>query len=78
MGRPIITTDTRSCRDFVQDGANGYHVAVRDDASLARGMIQILQRPDLMLLMAESSRGLALRYYDMNSVNSLVLDALGL
>ena len=76
LGRPIITTDTRSCRDFVQDGANGYHVAVRDEASLARGMVQILQRPDLMPQMAESSRRLALRYYDMNSVNSLVLEAL--
>ena len=78
MGRPIITTDTRSCRDFVQDGTNGYHVAVRDEASLARGMVQILQRPDLMPQMAESSRRLALRYYDMNAVNARVLEALGL
>ncbi len=33
LGRPIITTDTRSCRDFVHEGSNGYHVAVRDDAA---------------------------------------------
>ena len=78
LGRPIITTDTRSCRDFVQDGANGYHAAVRDEASLARGMIQILHRPDLMPQMAEASRRLAVRYYDMNAVNSALLEALGL
>ncbi len=78
LGRPVITTNTRSCRDFVQEGSNGYHVAVRDDAALARGMIQILHRPDLMPKMAEASRRLALRYYDMNAVNSLVLEALGL
>jgi glycosyltransferase involved in cell wall biosynthesis len=78
LGRPIITTDTRSCRDFVQDGANGHHVAVRDEASLARGMIQILHRPDLMPQMAEASRRLAVRYYDMNAVNSALLEALGL
>ena len=41
-------------------------------------MIQILHRPDLIPQMAEGSRRLALRYYDMNTVNSLVLEALGL
>lgn len=78
LGRPVITTDTRSCRDFVEDGSNGYHVAVRDEASLTRGMSQILHRPDLMPRMAKVSRSLALRYYDINVVNALVLEALGL
>jgi glycosyltransferase involved in cell wall biosynthesis len=78
IGRPMITTDTRSCRDFVQQGLNGYRVAVRDESSVTRAMIQILQRPDLIPLMAEESRRQALRFYDMNSVNALVLEALGL
>ncbi|MBJ7543176.1 glycosyltransferase [Rhodomicrobium udaipurense] len=78
LGRPVITTDTRSCRDFVQLGLNGYKVPVRDPEALVRAMIQILQRPDLMPLMAEDSRRLALRFYDMNAVNALVLETLGL
>ena len=78
LGLPIITSDTRSCRDFVQEGSNGYLAAVRDEAALARRMIQILRRPDLMPRMAEALRRLAMRYYDMNAVNSLVLEALGL
>jgi glycosyltransferase involved in cell wall biosynthesis len=78
VGRPIIATDTRSCRDFVQQGLNGYRVAVRDEGSLARAMIQMLQRPDLIPRMANESRGLAVRFYDMNSVHSVVLEALGL
>jgi glycosyltransferase involved in cell wall biosynthesis len=78
MGRPIITTETRSCRDFVHQGLNGYRVAVRDEGSLARAMIQILQRPDLIPLMAEESRRQALRFYDMNAVNVVLLEALGL
>jgi hypothetical protein len=41
-------------------------------------MIQILHRPDLMPKMADASRRLAMRHYDMNAVNSLVLEALGL
>ncbi len=78
LGRPIITTDTRSCRDFVQQGLNGYRIAVRDEGSLVRAMIQMLQRPDLIPLMSEESRRQALRFYDMNAVNSLLLEALGL
>jgi glycosyltransferase involved in cell wall biosynthesis len=78
LGRPIITTDTRSCRDFVQQGLNGYRVSVRDGAALTRALIQLLQRPDLIPLMAEESRRLALRFYDMNAVNALVLETLGL
>jgi glycosyltransferase involved in cell wall biosynthesis len=78
VGRPVITTETRSCRDFVQQGLNGYRVAVRDEGSLARAMIQILQRPDLIPLMAEESRRQALRFYDMNAVNVVLLEALGL
>jgi glycosyltransferase involved in cell wall biosynthesis len=78
LGRPIITTDTRSCRDFVRQGVNGFTVPVRDTDSLARAMTQILQRPDRIPLMAEESRRIALRFYDINAVNALVLEALGL
>ncbi len=77
-GRPVITTDTRNCRDFVQQGVNGYRVAVCDAGSLARAMMQILQRPDLSPSMAQESRRLALRFYDANSVNALLLETLGL
>jgi len=77
-GRPIVTTDTRSCRDFVQQGVNGYRVAVCDSGSLARAITQILQRPDLIASMSQESRRLALRFYDANSVNALLLEALGL
>jgi glycosyltransferase involved in cell wall biosynthesis len=77
-GRPIITTETRSCRDFVIQGVSGYRVAVRDPGSLARAMTQILQRPDLIPSMAQESRRLALRLYDVNSVNTLLLEVLGL
>jgi glycosyltransferase involved in cell wall biosynthesis len=77
-GRPIVTTATRSCRDFVQQGLNGYSVAVRDAGSLARAMTQILQRPDLIPSMAQESRRMAMRFYDVNGVNSLILETLGL
>jgi glycosyltransferase involved in cell wall biosynthesis len=79
IGRPVITTDTRSCRDFVlEQGRTGYCVPVRDSGTLARAMALILQRPDQMPGMAEESRRLALRYCDAGSVNTLLLETLGL
>lgn len=78
VGRPVITTDTRSCRDFVRQGINGYVVPVRNTDMLCRAMTQILQRPDQIPLMAEESRRIALRFYDINAVNGIVLEALGL
>ena len=78
VGRPVIATDTRSCRDFVRQGLNGYRVAVRDAGSVARAMTQILQRPDLLPSMAQESRRLALRFCDVSSVNTLLLETLGL
>ena len=78
VGRPVIATDTRSCRDFVRQGLNGYRVAVRDPGSLARAMTQILQRPDLLPSMAQESRRLAMRFCDVSSVNTLLLETLGL
>ncbi len=77
-GRPIITTDTRSCRDLVRQGVNGYRVAVRDVGAIVRAMMQILQRPDLLPSMAQESRQLALRFCDVSSVNTLMLETLGL
>ncbi len=77
-GRPIITTETRSCRDFVQNGVNGYRVLPKNAEALTRAMTQILQRPDLIPLMAEESRRQALRFYDVNTVNAVVLETLGL
>lgn len=78
IGRPIITTDTRSTRDFVRQGLNGWLVPVRKVDGLTRAMTHVLHRPDLIPLMAEESRRIALRFYDMNAVNSIVLEALGL
>lgn len=42
MARPLIATNVPGCRDVIQDGVNGYSCVVRDAASLAEAMIQII------------------------------------
>ena len=36
MGRPIITTNTKGCRNVVDDGLNGFLCAPKDSADLAK------------------------------------------
>ena len=69
LGRPIITTDTRSCRDFVKDGINGYHVAVRDGLSGARnGSNPAASRPHAPDGRIEQTFGSALLRYELRKL----------
>lgn len=45
MGKPLIATDAPGCRDVVIDGETGWLCAVKDAASLARCMVQLLAMP---------------------------------
>ncbi len=42
MGRPIVATDVPGCREVVADGVNGLLCNVRDAASLAATLAQML------------------------------------
>jgi glycosyltransferase involved in cell wall biosynthesis len=42
MAKPIVTTDVPGCREVVDDGVNGYLCKVRDAASLAAAMRNIM------------------------------------
>lgn len=77
-GRPVITTETRGCRETVQDGVNGRLVPVGDANALAETMQTFLKRPDLIPGMARASRQLAETRFDVRKVNAAMLEALGL
>ena len=46
-GVPLIVSDLPSNREWIQDGVNGFIVAVRDKEGLAQRMVQLLQSPPL-------------------------------
>ena len=78
-GRPVITTDTRGCRETVaDDGANGRLVPIQDAESLADAMNDMLARPDLLARMGESGRTLAEERFDVQRVNQDMMSALGI
>lgn len=71
-GRPVITTDMPGCRDVVRGGANGFLVAPRDAADLARKLIDFATLPPARrAAMGQASRARMETEYD----ERIVIDA---
>ena len=77
-GRPIITTDTRGCRDTVDEVVNGKLVPVGDAGALADAMAYFIERRDMLPAMGRASRHKAERTFDVRLVNEATLSALGI
>lgn len=77
-GRPIITTDTRGCRETVREGVNGTLVPIRDADTLSDAMARFIEHPEQIAAMGRESRNLAEAEFDVARVNAAMLQALGL
>jgi glycosyltransferase involved in cell wall biosynthesis len=77
MGKPVITTDWRGCRDTVHSGVNGFLVPPRDAEALASAMAGFLEDPGLSAPFGSASRQMAEKRFDVDIVNRAVMDALG-
>lgn len=77
MGKPIITTDWRGCRDTVDPGVNGFLVPPRDPKALAAAMTHFLEDCALSNSFGSASRRIAEKKFDVTTVNRTVMDALG-
>lgn len=73
MGRPVITTNAPGCRETVQDGLNGYLVAVKSVDELAAAMFHFVNAPERVDSMGQAARVLAVEKYDVNKVNLMML-----
>ena len=78
MGRPIITTDAPGCHDTVEESKNGFIVPVKSINELADRMIEMIENPRLFTTMGRESRKLAMDKYDVNKVNSFMINEMGL
>lgn len=75
VGRPIVTSDAPGCRETVEDGKNGYLIAVKDIAGLAAAMKRLAGDKDLREMMARESHALVLAKYRAQDVARSVLEA---
>ncbi|MDG4592270.1 MAG: glycosyltransferase family 4 protein [Defluviicoccus sp.] len=78
IGRPIITTDVPGCRELVIDGVNGFIVPPRDPDALAAAITRFVDRPELLVTMAQASRALAEARYNVGDINPLIMATMGL
>lgn len=77
MGRPVITTDAVGCRQTVKNGKNGFLVPVGDSNQLADAMIKFVENPELIKTMGEESIIYCREKFDVNKVNSAMLNIMG-
>ncbi|WP_395003062.1 glycosyltransferase family 4 protein [Cypionkella sp.] len=77
MGRPIITTDAPGCRETIVDGESGFLVPVKDSDALVSAMVRFIENPALVSAMGAKARLRAVKKYDVNLVNAVMLKALG-
>lgn len=74
VGRPIVTCDSTGCRDVVDDGVNGYLVAPKDAAGLAKALRRLISDPELRKRMGRASRNKAEREFGIGKVVDTHLD----
>lgn len=78
MGRPVITTDVPGCRETVTNKKNGFLVEVKDVKSLVEAMLKFIEEPDLISSFGRESRFLAESKYDVDEVNKIMIDEIGI
>ena len=59
VGRPVIATAVRGCREVVRDGVNGFLVPPRDSQALARGIECLVTAPELRARLGAGGRRVA-------------------
>jgi len=78
MGRSIITSDAPGCRETVNEGENGYLIAVRNIQGLVEKMEYLMLNSDITREMGERSLKLVREKYEVSIVNKSIMNAMGL
>lgn len=74
MGRPLVLTGIRGCREVVTDGENGYLVPVRDVETMVDRVRRLISDPALRARFGAASRRRALAEFDEQRVIATTVD----
>ena len=77
-GRAVITTDAPGCRETVDDKVNGLLVPVKDVDSIVEAMEYMISHQDVVNRMAKLGRKKAEELFDVNKVNAMICETMGL
>ena len=64
MGKPIVATDVRGCREAVLHGQTGLLVPPRNATALAEAVLTLLDNSDLASRLGSAARAYALEHFD--------------
>lgn len=78
MGRPIITTDVPGCRGTVIDSVNGFLVAPYSSEALVEKMLWFIANKDKIYQMGIASNNLCKQKFEVNFVNTKMLQIMRL
>jgi glycosyltransferase involved in cell wall biosynthesis/ribosomal protein S18 acetylase RimI-like enzyme len=73
MGKPLVLTDIRGCREVIRDGEEGFLVPPRDPGRLAEAILRLLHDWSLRRRMGRAARARALERFDEHRVAETVL-----
>jgi len=68
MGKPIVTTNNRGCKEVVENGINGFLVPVKDYKSLAEKIEILIDNPTLREKFGKNSRIKAIKEFDIKII----------
>jgi glycosyltransferase involved in cell wall biosynthesis len=74
MGKPLVLTDIRGCREVVRDGVEGLLVPPRDAASLADAFLKLLRDPTARTRMGRAALARARERFDEQRVADRVVE----
>lgn len=73
MGKPLVLTDIRGCREVARDGIEGFLVPPRDASALAAALTRLLLEPELRGRMGSAARARVEERFDERRVIDLVV-----
>ncbi|MGH2697718.1 MAG: glycosyltransferase family 4 protein [Actinomycetota bacterium] len=72
MGKALVLTDIRGCREVVRDGHDGLLIPVREPDALSAAVIRLLEEPTLRAELGQAARVRALDLFDEKRVATVV------
>lgn len=74
MGLPVIGTLHGGIPELVEDGISGFLVPERNESAIAEKLIYLIQHPEIWQQMGLSGREKVETYYDINKLNSELVE----
>lgn len=78
VGRPVITTNVRGCKETIKVGKNGILVKPRDVKDLVEKMEYMIENKDELEAMGQASYEYAKERFDINIINQKMLELMEL